>query len=726
MSAIALQQPASTALAAAPSFAVPFAELTEFAALPEKRRTEIHYTLRILERLHGLIATKGKMAALAETCALHKHAMRGLSVPSLDRKYKAYLAHGWRSQVKGYKAPSKQPDAFVQEVRRLAELNHRSIEEAFEQLRETWQRGDTIPGYGTWMDYYMSLYPERPMPKVWPRGFYPAGWSVRNLRRYGPTKGARVLFQRGVLAAKKHFPSVKRDPSSLRPLELITIDDFELDALCVFPGDAKHKPQIGRVAGLLAIDVATRRKLHWGLGQMLERTEEQGDGTFKTVRTGIARVDVQLLIFALFEKYGLPDYQVTILCENASASISPELQLCLETLFEGRVKVERTGMIDHKNLTNGFTERGGKPFEKGWIEATFNQLWNYLGAMKGYKGANMRLDKPAGIEDAIRYTKLCLGQGDRGLNLPPEKIAELRLPFPNLGELEKAFAWACELSERRTKHNYIGFRTVTEYLLEDDGEPVGFAELALLTDKQQMQVQPVERMESTIERWNTLAATVNFQPIPRIVLALLLLTPKKVSYRNHAVTFTHNGEGYTFLDKAGTVLRGLIDGTELLAYFNPAAPETIQLVDLRGNHLGELIRLGGARGAVDIKDKDKLSEAAALTATVFNREVAELRLRHAAADVQLAEDRAHNAAVIAAHKTETAGLTKAERIGLAAGEAAGNKAREQEQAKALRRAGNDAADLIDSPAAASPFAAPVQAGGSAPTSKTHLPSEDLL
>jgi hypothetical protein len=724
MTSATVLQPTSNAPALAPSFAVPFDQLAEFAVLAEARRTEIHYTLRVLERLHLRVGEIGKMAALAEVAALHKHAMGGLSSVSLDRKYKAYLAHGWRSLVKGYKAPHQQPDAFIQEVRRVAELNHRSMEEAFEQLRETWARGDIVPGYGTWMDHYVRQFPERPMPKVWPRGFFPQGWSPRNLRRYGPTKGARVLFQRGVLAAKKHFPSVKRDPSQLRPLELITIDDFELDALCVFPGDAKHRPQIGRVAGLLAIDVATRRKLTWGLGQRLERIEEQPDGTTKTVRTGIARIDVQNLLYALFSKFGLPDYTVTILCENASASISPELQLCLETLFEGRVKVERTGMIDHKCLTNGFAEKGGKPFEKGWIEATFNQLWNYLGAMKGYKGANMRLDKPAGIDEAIRYTKLLLGQGDRALNLPPEKIAELRLPFPSPIELEKAFAWACELSDRRTKHNYIGFRRVTEYLLAEGTEPVGFAQLALLPPEQQMQVQPVERMESTTERWIMLSSGVSFLTIPPVVLALLLLTPKKVAYRNHQVTFVHDREGYTYLDAKGEVLRGLCDGTELLAYFNPGAPEAIQLVDLKGNHLGELVRLGGARGAVDIRNKEKLSEAAALTATVFNRAVGELRDRHAGEDAELKADREHNDAIVVSHKAETAGLTKAERIGMAAGEVAQQQAQRISQEKGLQRASDESACLIDEPTPAT--TSTTRAPAMKPHSVTHLPSEDLL
>ncbi len=718
-------QPADTTLATARAggtrWAVPVEDLGEFATLPEARRTEIHYTLRVLAILDRRIAEIGKGAAVAEVVAHHKHAMRGLSAPSLHRKYSAVQAGGWRALVKGYKAPNKQPDAFVTEIRRVAELNHRSQEEAFEQIREAWARGEHVPGYGTWMDLYVERYPERPMPKVWPRGFYPKGWSTRNMRRYGPTKGARVLFQRGVLAAKRHFPSVRRDPSSLRPLELITIDDFELDALCVFPGDANHRPQIGRVAGLLAIDVATRRKLHWGLGQRMEREERQGDGTVRTVRTGIARVDMQGLLHELFRKYGLPDYTVTILVENASASINPEMQLCIETLFEGRVKIERTGMINHKALTNGFVEKGGKPFEKGWIEATFNQLWNYLGAMKGYKGSNQRLNAPATLEDAIRYTKLLLGQGDRALNLPPEQIAQLRLPFPNMQELEAAFAWAVELSHTRTKHSYIGFRTVTEYLIEDGTAPVPFAELALLPVERQLQVQPVERMETTIERWNDLARSVTWQAIPPSVLALLLLTPKKVTYRNHQVTFVHERTGYTYLDTEGTALAGLTDGTELLAYFQPANPEHIQLVDLRGNYLGQLRRLGGAGGRVDIKDKAALAEAAEMTATVFNREVAGLRERHADKDAQHAADRAHNDAIIDAHRAETAHLTKAEKIAAASTDAERERrARIAEQRAVDRRAAKITADdRADFLGGAEPAAA---AGNDA---ADHSPAETL-
>lgn len=707
----AILPPPAPALAV--SFSVPSADMVAFAALPEARRTEIHYALRVLAQLHTRIGEVGKMTALAEVAARHRHAMRGLAPSSLNRKYTAYLANGWRSLVKGYKAPSSQPEAFVQEVRRRAELNHRSMGEAFQQLREAWAAGEHIPGYGTWVDYFAARYPERPIPRVWPRGLYPPGWSVDNLRRYAPSKGARTLALRGLAAAKRHFPSIKRDPSQLRPLEIITIDDFELDALCVFPGDAARglRPQIGRMAGLLAIDVATRKKLVWGIGQRLEREDRQPDGTVRTVRTGIARIDVQLLLHSLFARYGLPEYTVTLLVENAAASISPELQLCLETLFEGRVKIERTGLIEHRTLGNGFVERGGKPWEKGWIESTFNQLWNMLGGMKGYKGSNQRLNAPATLDEAVRYTKVLIGQGERALNLPPEVIAQLRLPFPSPAEAEAAFAWAVQVNERRDNHDYIGFRRVTEYQLEKGAEPVPFAHLALVSAERQLAAQPVERMETVEERWVAQLEQVTLTPLPPEALAVLLLTPKRVTYRNHSVTFTHDRQGYTYVDQGGQILGGLADGTEFLAHFDPAQPATLLLSTLTGRYLGQLKRLGGARGAIDIRDREALAAAAAVQAEIVNRTVAEVRERHAAADAQLAADRAHNAALVAEHRGATAGLTKAELLGRAAGEAAAEAAQAaagKARAKALQRAGADASDLLDpserTPAAARPDA----------------------
>ncbi|HEY0966955.1 MAG TPA: hypothetical protein VGD88_06170 [Opitutaceae bacterium] len=684
----------SLAPAACLSFTTPLADLGELSALPEARRTEVQVTLRLLERVHQLRGNGSLQTACQTVAATSRHLMRGCSASSLMRKYYAYLGSvdethpsgDWRALVANYKGPSSLPAEFVSYVRGLAEDNHRSMAAAWELVHEQWRSGYPIPGYGTWAEYHLSQYPDRPMPKVCPRAFLPSGWSKRNLYRKAPNKGARSLAQRGLAASKKFFPSVKRDPSSLRPMEMIVIDDFELDCLCVFPGNAEHKPQIGRVAGLLAMCVGTRRKLHWGIGQRLERDERQDDGTIKTIRTGIARIDVQLFLLGLFEKFGLPSYKVTILCENAAASISPELQLALETLFEGRVEVERTGLIEHKTLTNGFVERGGKPWEKGWIESAFNSLWNTLGSMPGYKGSNQRLNGPADLDAKIAYTKLLIGQGERALNLPPEDIIKLRLPFPSPEAVERAFAWACSVSDRRTDHNYLGFSRVTEFLLEEGGEPQPFAALALLPASAQAQVQIVERNEAPVERWQRLGQGVVFTPLPRAALALLVLTPKRVSYRNHSVTFEHNKVGYTYVDAKGDVLSGLPDGTEFLAFLNPGQPHELHLATLKGAYAGTLTRLGGAKGMVDIRDKDALREAGGVARQIVNRTLAEVRERHADQDAQLAVDRQHNAEIVAAHKAATKGLSTAEKIGRAAGETAQKAVEAKAEAKALQGA----------------------------------------
>lgn len=658
------------------SFTVPLEDLAAMAELPERRRNEVRVLLPLLARVRDALRgpdARSLHAACKVVAAGSRHLMRGLSAGSLRRKYEAYTLEGdWRSLVKGYKGPNKQPDEFKKELQRVAELNQCSVTEALVRIRERWAAGESIPGYGTWLENYQFQFPERPLPKVWPRGWYPAGWSVRNLRRYGPSKGARVLFTRGLAAARKHFPSVRRDPSQLRPLELIVIDDFELDCLCAFRGDAEHKPQVGRVAGLLAIDVATRRKLHWGLGQRMERHEEQPDGTVKTVRTGIARIDVQLLIHGLFAKFGLPDYPVTILCENAAAAISPELELSLQTLFSGRVRVERTGLIEHRNLTNGFVERGGKPWEKGWIEAAFAQLWNILGSQKGYKGNNQRLNAPGDLDEKLRHTKLLLGQGERKLNLPPDQLALLRLPFQTPEELERAFAWACALADARDNHHYIGFDRVTEFLLEEGTEPQPFTALALLPPERQTQVTLIERMESPVERWTRLAAGVAFTQVDQAALAIFLLTPKRCVYRDHAITFSHERggkrEGFSFVDRDGNVLRDAQEGTEFLGYFDPANPERLHITQLNGARTGTLVRLGGKTGMIDIRDKDSLRAAAAIRETLVNRVVAHNRSLHAEADILAGAEREHNAAIVAAHKAATSALTPIQKLALAVGE----------------------------------------------------------
>jgi hypothetical protein len=637
------------------TFGLPIEDTMEVDALKATARTKLKLTLKLLERMHALRGQGDWVRSTDNLGALYKTEARGLSGPSLRRKYSDYVASGgdWRTLIDNYIAPSVQPPEFIQYLQALADHNPRSMAAAFRKLRDViWPSGQPVPGYGTWMEWYAREFPLATRPTRFPLA-YPQGWTLRNLRRYAPPKSQRVIFQRGLGAAHSLLPTVKRNPSELRPLELIVIDDFELDVMCVFRGDQNHGPQLAYVAGLMAIDVATRKKLAWGIGPRLDREEPQKDGSVKKVRSYVNRLSVQGLLHQLIERHGLPDYQVTILCENAAARIAPELELSLSTLFDGRIKVQRTSMLSHKTLANGFLERGGTPWEKGWIESEFNYLWNELADAPGYKGSNERLNAPADLEEKARLTQLLIGQGVRKLNLPPETLALLRLPFLNPEELERWLGVVIARSELRTDHRLLGFDRVTEFRLTAGEAPRSFHELALLTPQQQQSVKIVERMESPAERWARLAAANPRMPVKAAALALLLLVPKEVTYRNNAVTITHEGAGYTFIDPNGECLSQLPDKTKLLGYFNPAAPAEMHLSTLDGQYAGTLTLLGGKRGGVSILDTEGLDLAREQRAKIINRDLQAIRARHQGEDSALAGMRAHNDALVAAHRAST-------------------------------------------------------------------------
>lgn len=713
LAAFAIETPAS---AQPVRYVVPVLDNDEFAALNPKVRTQVQLTLRLLERVAAIHARgEGSFVAEVNGLALTYRHIRGLAGSSLLRKYYAFIESGgnWRTLVPNYKTPAAQPKKFQEFVKGLIEQNPRSIAAAIATLRdELWPSGASIPGYGTWQEWFAARYPQQAVPARFP-GLWPEGWTVQNLRRYGPSKAERRIFTRGLGAAHGLLPTLARDTSKLRPLELIAIDDFRLDVRCVFAGDPERglKPQIAEVAGLLALDVATRRDLAHLLGPLLEVEEKLPDGTVRKVTKNIRAVDVQVLLYQIFRAHGLPEYPVTILCENATASIGAELELMLSTVFDGRIRVQRTSLIEHRTLANGYLEHGGTPWEKGWIESLFNGLWHRLSTLPGYKGSNERLNGPADTDDKLREASRFLAQGAGKLNLPPEVIEALRLPFPNMETLERAFAYVLELRAARTCHKMRGFDTVTEFRWPtpelpapegiDPHGPNDFAALALLAPEQQRQMVPVERKESTLERWARLSAANPRRHLGAAVLATLLLTPKRATWRHHAVTFTHDKVGYSYVDD-DNLMAEIAEGTEVLAYVDLAVPESAVICRADGTRIGILRMLGKSPRGVDITDKAALDEARARRAAIVNRVIAGVRARpeHVAANEIMLRDREHNDAVVTTWRQHEAeqGVIPAE----AAPAAAVALAAEQRTAKRVQARNERAATALQEAAELDP------------------------
>jgi hypothetical protein len=727
LEALSLDAPGvETQLAQPVRFSIPNLDNDEFAGCRAKRRSEVIMTLRILERVHALRDQPNFVDATDRLADGYRH-LRGYSGASLRRKYAAYIAGNcnWRVLLKDYRAPSQQSDDFKELVKGLIEENHRSVAEALAVLRdELWAAGAAIPGIGTWRDWWQKVFPSISVPAQFP-GIFPTGWTVRNLRRYGPSRAEKKVFQEGLMAAHPYLPVLRRDPSKLRPMEWIVIDDFQLDVMCCFHGDPERgiKPQISYVAGLMAMDVGTRKKLAWLLGPLVKREVKQPDGTTRMVECNIRAVDVQALLYKVFQ-HGLPDYQVTIVCENRTATIGPALELMLSTIYDGRIRVQRTSLIDHKTLANGFVEHLGAFWEKGWIESEFNKLWNMMANQKGYKGSNERLNGPGDLDDQREYCGRFLGQGAKQLNLPPEVIAELQLPFKSPDELEIAFSAVIDRSERRTDHRCLGFEVLTTFRWPspqlpapqgiDPAGPNDFGALACLTQQQQQMMIPVERKESPLERWERLSAIHPRRALKAGVLALFMLSPNEATWRSQAVTFTRKDgaetKGYSYVDDDG-IMADVPEGTKVLAYVDTAAPESAMIAKTDGTMLGSLRMLGKSTRGVDITDAAAMAEARARRAVIVNRVLATVRARplHQATDAALKASREHNEAVVTAYQRGIADLPAAEKTAASMSATNARQADAKAQEKALRKARDESADLlVESAPAAAPAAGTFQ------------------
>jgi len=679
-------------------FAVPVLDQDELFSSVAKpsRREELTLTLKVLGRIHAARDSRDFVAVTDEIAAGYRH-RKGFSGPSLRRKYYAYrdASWDWRALVKNYKTPSAQPTEFVEFLKGIIETNPRSAAAAINVLlNEIWPSGAHVPGYGTWQNWFAQTHPLQPIPKHFPR-VYPDGWTPGNLRsRYAPTKAQRAVFSQGFHAAHRYLPVVKRDPSSLRPMEWIVFDDFELDTQVVHPGDPerKIKPGVYYVAGIMAMCVGSRKKLAWEIGTRFDRTETQPNGTVKKIRSNLRASDMQALLYQMFSEHGLPDYQVTLICENATAAISPELELMLTTAFEGRIKVDRTAVIRHKTLANGFVEKGGAPWEKGWIESEFNYLWNQMAGQRGYKGSNERLNAPGHLAEARKYALKFCSQGDRpkDLNLPPEIISELRLPFPSPTELETTFDFVVARSETRTKHRIQGFDKITEFMwprnlpAPEGIDPHGlnsFRALALIEPADRTQLIAKPRNESPLERWERLCLDHPRQSLSHNVLSILLLTPKRATYKNSAASFTHQDEGYSYLDDDG-ILLGIPEGTKVLLYIDFTKPQTCLATKENGDPLGALRMLGGSTRGVDITDTAAMDEARDRRRKIVQRTMDEVAARHLDENAELATNKKHNAKIVADYRAATAPMPAAERIVAAVGEA---NTREQARTETQRQ-----------------------------------------
>jgi hypothetical protein len=595
-----------------------------------EQRERIGLLLQIFDEMktapEGLVNASKRLAL--------QHSGYGFSAGTLQRHYYAYKStKDWRCLVPRWRGPQKLPAAFIEYFRMRVEQNKRSTSarSVMVDIRSEWAAGNAFPGYGTWREYFLTEYPDRDLPARCPLGFFPKGWGQSNLYTKQSSKAQRALKRGGFAAAKRYLPHLIRDMSQLRFLELIIIDDFETDIVVMARNPETGRYELCTCTGLLAIDGATRTKVGFGLKPRFKTEEGK--------RIAITRSDVQGLLYSVFSEHGLPaDYGVTILCENAAAAISPDFELALQMLLG--VQVARTGLLADKTLKNGFVEKGGKPWQKGQIESTFNLVHNAAGALPGQKGASYQL-MPGDHEAQVLFAmKLLSTEG-----ITDEDVKLLSPSFLTFDAALTAYESILSKVQHRTKHSLQGFDEVVEFRLPDGSEIVSKATLdSLGFDKDQvLACTPEPRMESPFERKARLTAGQRFFKPAEHALALLLLTPKKVTFEKHRITFTHQGKGYTYADADSPVMQ-LAEGTALLGYFDGSDAGKLYVTDLEGRYVGPIKH----RGPIDIRDHAAIAaEAGEITRLITKHVINPLRERHKDEDAALLAMRQQGEAVLA-------------------------------------------------------------------------------
>lgn len=355
------------------------------------------------------------------------------------------------------------PDETVAEIKRMATTKtggrdkHQNGIEAPAiriKLQERWWKGESLPGLGTWQEWFALTYPALALPCNPPE--FP--WSNKTiLRKMGP-KALRRMGNLGHAAALKHLPTMKRDYSKLRKCELYTLDDVKLDlvALCELTG------KVIDMTLYVLMEVASRSIVSFALKP----------------KNAIRAEDVDEMIAHGLQADGFGigvDYPTHIWFERGTIACSEAAQRVLEAGSEGGLIIHRTSMDGGVSWIGCAADKAsGHSAGKAAIESFNRNLLRALLHLPGQRGnnyANMPANLGAGDPMAKDASK-----SERGtLTAEAEKLgqfkltaallgqsADLKLPILTTSQLQQEVRKVMQQHNDRRGHSFLSFHHDTE------------------------------------------------------------------------------------------------------------------------------------------------------------------------------------------------------------------------------------------------------------------------
>ena len=390
------------------------------------------------------------------------------SEKTLTRLWYAWQAAGRKASAlaPSHAAPrhvNQLPPELVKEIQRRAsaetggrDKHQNGVEGAWihKALAKKWFAGESLPGVGTWQEWWQARHPHLPLPATVPD--FP--WCARTIVRATGCKAIRRWGNIGRAAANKHLPSMDRDYSKLRRCEFYTLDDVRLD--------------------MMGIDEITGRVVEMKAYVLMELSSRCIVAFLVKPKAALRAQDVDELIAhgLQAEGYGVGvDYQTHIWFERGTVACSEAAQRVLEAFSDNGIKIHRTSMDGGVRWVGAPADRAsGHSAGKAAIESFHRNLHRRLTHLPGQRGNNFS-NQPANLgvgEDGIKDPS----QGERRtLKAEAERLtqfkltamaagadARLALPLCTCSEIHRHMAAEIKAHNTERGHGMQGFHRVTE------------------------------------------------------------------------------------------------------------------------------------------------------------------------------------------------------------------------------------------------------------------------
>jgi len=433
----------------------------------------------------------------------------------------------------------------------------RGIQAIHAQWRSWWRTGDpkfAIPGMTD-----ADGNPQCPPPDA---GYLPRCLQEHNLRRVKIDPVVVEMVRHGTQAGRALLPGIPGTREGARWMEHVSVDDVWLDVRTHVPGCGPCR--------VLQFGAWEFSASYYDERTFIQRARTpRNDGTWEQLTSR----DFLWFIGMFFEKHGWPlDWQMHLLCENGTATLTAAQARMLETITEGQVVVHFNRMEGES--MQGWRERmRGNSKAKAGHEGCHSILKNEMSHLIGQSGKD-RDHAPAldyGREQEAKRLD------DLIVQLPPHEQQRIITGYLRENEVWRETFDALKRIHRNPNHTCEGFERVTEWRPRGftRAEPAPWHELKaflaamphVTEDNLAEYVEFFDRPETREERKARLSAQGRFLVPPSGAMSIFYEDCMVIDRigKDGAFEFNKGGKKFRFLGEPGD----LKPGEQVCGFYRP-------------------------------------------------------------------------------------------------------------------------------------------------------------